>query len=173
MTFSRYYPKYHPKAGQDTYFVEKIWQCLFNMGISYNGTKPGLQRELETFSNPSHFIKPKHHTIRAGYRWQTGQTFTPRVWSGKPYASKQITIAPDIEITSTHLVTIEKNDDYICMMVDHYPFYEENATMVTQSEALETLAKNDGLSVDDFKAWFKWPKNFTGQIICWNKEIEY
>jgi hypothetical protein len=34
------------------------------------------------------------------------------------------------------------------------------------------LAKNDGLSHDDFKDWFsKLP--FSGQIICWNENVKY
>lgn len=28
LTFSEVYPTYHPKAGQATFFVEKIWNCL-------------------------------------------------------------------------------------------------------------------------------------------------
>jgi hypothetical protein len=39
--------------------------------------------------------------------------------------------------------------------------------------ALETLAQNDGLSLADFKEWFKWGTPFDGQIICWKDNIEY
>jgi len=58
-------------------------------------------------------------------------------------------------------------------MIDDWAFYEENKTMVTQWEAFETLALNDGLTVDEFKAWFKWHSPWDGQIISWNKNIEY
>ena len=38
------------------------------------------------------------------------------------------------------------------------------------------LSQNDGLSLDDFKAWFN-PKDkkmeIEAQIICWNKNIKY
>ncbi len=35
------------------------------------------------------------------------------------------------------------------------------------------IAKNDGLDIDEFMAWFKYPKPFEGQIICWNENIGY
>jgi len=31
LTFSRYYPAYHPKVKQETFFVEKIWRGLYDM----------------------------------------------------------------------------------------------------------------------------------------------
>lgn len=36
----------------------------------------------------------KHHTIRAGNRFKTGDYFSPRVWSGSPYNSKQLNMRP-------------------------------------------------------------------------------
>jgi hypothetical protein len=33
ITFSRTYPSYHPKAGQPTYFVEKVWSSLDKLGF--------------------------------------------------------------------------------------------------------------------------------------------
>jgi len=123
-------------------------------------------------------MQPKHHTIRAGNRFKVGDKFSPRVWSGKPYQSKQIIIAPDIEVKKVWDFKIQFDADYLCISIDNWPFYEENSTMVTQPEALETLALNDGLTVEDMKAWFgihpkKKGKNFNGQIICWNENIEY
>lgn len=116
----------------------------------------------------------KWHTIRQGKHFKEGDYFSPRVWTGTPYRSKQIIIAPDIKVEKTFDFRIEIDQDYLCVFIDDYPFYEENSRMVTQTEALETLAKNDGLSVEDFKKWFKWGKApFDGQIKCWNKEIEY
>lgn len=60
ITFSKKFPVKHPKAGQDTGFVEAI----------INGSKK--------------------HTIRAGYRWKIGDRFSGRVWRDRPYASPQI-----------------------------------------------------------------------------------
>lgn len=33
-TFSRYFPKGHPKEGQPTFFVEKFWKGLQTIGYS-------------------------------------------------------------------------------------------------------------------------------------------
>ena len=168
LTFSRAYPAYHPKKGNETFFVEKIVRGLHRLG-----NEP-WDIEDAIFSEEMYYIvEPKWHTIRAGNRWKAGDKFSPRVWSGKPYASKQIIIAPDIEIKSVQDIKIEVDKDYVCILIDNWPFFEENKNMVTQIEAFETLAKNDGLTLDDLKAWFKYPKPFTGQIICWNESINY
>lgn len=163
LTFSRKFPAYHPKAGQPTFFIEKLWQSFFELGLSYN-TPDILSEELETFSNPSHFITAKSHTIRSGNRWKVGDKFSPRVWSGKPYVSKQITIAPDIEIKKIwtfELINVAEGitDGFI------------NGNKMVNPMA-EIISKNDGLSFSDFRHWFG-KKNFEGQIICWNDKIEY
>jgi hypothetical protein len=168
ITFSRNFPATHPKKGEPTYFVEKIVSDIHSQGV-----RPYDIPE-EIFCTEMYLLcEPKHHTIRAGNRWKVRDKFSPRVWSGKPYRSPQITIAPDITITGILDFKIEVDKDYICVLINNYPFYEENSEMVTQVEALETLARNDGLSIEDFKSWFNWGQPFTGQIICWNKEIGY
>ena len=169
-TFSRYFPKEHPKAGQPTFFVEKIYKCLYLMKVvpkeiveSFNF---GIMNDKK--------VSPKLHTIRKGKHFKDGDLFSPRIWTDKPYCSKQISIAADIKLEKVFDFKIEIDKDYICVLIDNYPFYEENSTMVTQVEALETLAKNDGLSIEDFKSWFKWGKEtFDGQILCWSKSVEY
>ena len=169
-TFSRVFPIYHPKAGQPTYFVEKVWQALYNLGLSYGGKF--LEQELENFSNPSHFITPKWHTIRAGNRWKAGDWFSPRVWSGKPYASKQIEFAPPIQIKQT--IDVEIGID-----APHYTYIlvpQETKDTYIMLPATD-VARNDGLSFDDFQNWFKpycktTEDMFKGQIIIWG-DVEY
>lgn len=172
MTFSRTYPAYHPKAGQRTYFVEKIHKSL-DRGL-FDGNRLKVAGQVEPFFNFAVYsdCTPKHHTIRAGHRWKAGEWFSPRVWSGKPYNSKQIIIAPDVQVKKTWdfelhvfgvfqkvLVTIDRN--------------------VPKQNVIPTLACNDGLTVDDFEDWFllsrEFKRNqvFEGQIICWNESIEY
>jgi len=90
ITFSRTFPAYHPKKGQPTYFVEKL---LSSINYKYYDEDRQFNPRLSVDS-----FEPKHHTIRSGNRWKVGDKFSPRVWSGKPYNSKMITIAPDIEI---------------------------------------------------------------------------
>ena len=171
ITFSTHFPIYHPKAGQPTFFVEKILAGLSDR--HYPDFK--IPKEFKNYDWYEYYNcnLQKHHTIRAGHRWKVGDKFSPRIWSGKPYRSKQIIIAPDIEIKKVWDFEIEVDKDYICVLIDKWALYEENSRMVTQVDALMTFAKNDGLSLQDFKDWFKWGTPFDGQIICWNENIEY
>src|SRR4051794_18731314 len=116
ITFSRFFPKGHPKAGRPTYFMEKIKKSLMGAAV------PGPAIRLFDF-NVCSSCEPKHHTIRInrkdGKLWKLGDTFTPKVWgddinpkSGRSGAyqcrlswmlslPKQIQFAPDIEIKKT------------------------------------------------------------------------
>ena len=134
ITFSRTFPSYHPKKGQETKFVEKF----------LNGVKC--------------------HTIRAGNRWNIGDKFSPRFWSGKPYRSPQIIIAADTEIKKVW--DFEIKDEL--MLIDNKFYCWSSSTAL-----LDKLADNDGLSRVELLDWFKYPKDFKGQIICWNENINY
>ncbi len=155
MTFSRVFPSYHPKAGEPTYFVEKIWESIKMKDPDYISQfiwGDWLDQKFE----------PKHHTIRAGHRWKVGDKFSPRVRSGKPYQSKQIIIAPDIEVKKVWNIRI----DYIVHWID------SSGRMFAIDD--DELAKNDGLGIQDFVDWFDTRNGpFIGQIICWNDSIEY
>ena len=84
----------------------------------------------------------KIHTIRSNYelwKWRMDQinkglaVLSVRAWSGKPYRSKQIEI---ISLNKSHGIGIQK-------------------ITLTESRINEKiLAKNDGLTLADFKAWF-------------------
>ena len=156
-TFSRVFPAYHPRAGEPTYFVEKIWKSIKEDSVKHLDV-PDIS--LHTFFH----CEPKHHTIRAGHHFKPGDFLVPRVWSGKPYASKQIQFAPPIEIVKTWDFDIEPlAGDYL---LNGHPI---------KLDQLKVIALNDGLEVDDFECWFKLKKGkgFIGQIICWNKDVEY
>lgn len=183
ITFSRQFPAYHPKAGQPTYFVEKLWNSLPNYTPSYYeliNLNPGKEKEAELCWDPVymnfHTLGPKLHTIRAGHRWKTGDKFGPRVWSGKPYRSPQIAIGPDIEIKKTWDFEINQSSirDIMNVNINGVLFSEIMAgCFATKLEGMIELAKNDGLSYDDFLEWFKFPKPFSGQIICWDENVNY
>lgn len=186
LTFSRYFPAYHGLKGQSTHFVEKI-----HVGLNYFGPGQMVQElnplasqfELMEFlksliaTNPALVIK--HHTIREGTRWKAGDIIRPRVWSALPYRSKQITFAPDLKVQkvwSFRMIPYPKTG-----VVAFYigkklvAEYCQNKSM-TGRHTLEVLAANDGLSFPDLLAWFKvskLKKPFYGQIICWNKNINY
>ena len=173
ITFSRVFPAYHPKKGQPTFFVEKIWQSF---GINPLFPSPSLS--IHNTHLPYdivhlvgddlvylHEYDPKHHAIRSGNRWKVGDKFSPRVWSGKPYNSKQIIIAPDITIVSVQKIEMDLNG-----------IFSVDGKYLDEIRFLE-LAKNDGLEFNDMVNWFMpnydKPKEFKGQIICWNENIEY
>jgi hypothetical protein len=165
ITFSSTFPSYHPRAGEPTDFVSKIWQSLYNQEIDFGEytSHEALEKELSLFVAPVDF-NPKHHTIRAGHRWKEGDWFSPRVWSGKPYNSKQIQFAPDIQIKKIW------NFD-----VDPWESYVINSKPLCYSE-FKAVALNDGFTAgDDLELWLnvKRGEAFNGQIICWNENIEY
>ncbi len=177
ITLSRFFPVYHPLKKEPTYFVEKFWKSI-RYAAPKLGTIKGLENEVSNYkcglgsdySNgvytlPTEF-EPKHHTIRGGSRWEVGMKFSPRVWSEKPYNSPMITIAPDTEIFYSPKIEIFKTSEII---IDG-KFY---ATFGTKKS--RELAVNDGLSEEDLKNWFNYPKKdlLDYQIICWNKDLKY
>lgn len=172
ITFSRVFPAYHPKAGRPTYFIEKIWRGLYipmpewiEFLDKLNPEKP--VESLQVALNCHHPVsfEPKHHTIRAGNRFKVGDKFSPRVWSGKPYQSKQIIIAPDIEVKKIWKFEADINR-----------VFSLNGKYVDATSSIcdgRTISEKDGLSEDDFLEWFPLGKAFSGQIICWNESINY
>ena len=159
ITFSRTFPSYHPRKGESTYFIEKIWAGLAD------GTDR-MQGNVDMDFNEYYNGVPKHHTVRNGHRWKRGDFFSPRYWSGKPYASKQNIITEPLQLVNVWDIKIEGYMIFINRELFSSSQYSQEATM---------LATNDGLLVDDFWNWFpqKPGKIFEGQILCWNEAIEY
>lgn len=181
MTFSRVFPSYHPKAGQPTYFVEKIHKSMDpkNKSMAWR-----VDKALMPYFNFAVFsdCAPKHHTIRAGHRWKEGDWFRPVVWgndvnpkSGRsgPYHSKQITFAPDIQVKKVWNFEIHSTDKHCHILINYREWLTSNMN------DFYSLMRNDGLEPDDFRLWFqlspeyKKRERFSGQIICWNENIEY
>lgn len=155
ITFSRFFPAYHPKKGKPTYFVEKL---LSSINYKYYDEDRQFNPRLSVDS-----FEPKHHTIRNANKWKAGDKFSPRVWSGKPYNSKQIILAPDIEIKKVYDIEIYQNNEIHINGVWMASFGSLNC---------ELIANNDGLEMIDFQNWFcKLP--FKGQIICWSDNVNY
>jgi hypothetical protein len=154
---SYHFPQEHPRSGESTYFVEKIWKSLqesehFDVGQWANNYH--LLRDI--FMNPDIMNpSPKHHTIRAGKRWKDGDMASLRIWSDKPYRSKQIPIAPDVKLK---VVDIEINQEFDAI-IDGKDF---------PLSSMGVLATNDGLSFVDFISWFSPSIPFSGQILIWN-----
>ena len=160
ITFSRTFPAYHPKSGESTNFVEKFWESV---GLPDKEYCFNLPDEYQSFlRQDNNVIWAKHHTIRSGNRWKKGDYFSPRVWSGKPYNSKMITIAPDILITD--ILDFKILNGLIFIDGESFNFGEK---------IIYNIAKNDGLNRIDLLDWFKYPAPFSGQIIIWNESIKY
>jgi hypothetical protein len=129
LTVSRVFPVTHKRKGELTFFVESI------------------------------LMEKKLHTIRANY-WiwkkridevnQGIAILSVRYWSGKPYNSKQVEICQfdkDSDIWVQRLVFKEnKLLGEIAISPDRDVFH---------SYTISDISKNDGLSIEDFKEWFK------------------
>jgi len=168
LTFSRVFPSYHPRAGEPTYFVEKIWESQIRLLEISLSRCCELSRETGIGNYTMNSIRkidfePKYHTMRAGHRWKVGDWFSPRVWSADPYRSKQIQFSPDIQIKQVWDFEFTF-DDLVYIGNELYAYSSSH-------EALEKLASNDGLTQADLLAWFNKP--IEGQIICWNENINY
>lgn len=169
ITFSMNFPTVHPKAGEPTNFVEKLCNAFQEIGTGISEID-----ELDLDQGPWEEFGKKWHTIRAGRRWKTGDKFSPRVWSGKPYNSRMVTIADDVEIVNVwdFEIKVFPPSDLIAM---HHSIAFINGQRVIGNQYFE-LAENDGLTYYDFIDWFM-PKGklvpFDGQIICWKPGLQY
>ena len=142
ITLSRVFPTTHSRRGEPTDFASKLASGV------------------------------KKHTIRKNYdQWKVNAEkmergkfyLSIRQWSGRPYNSTQVEIA-------------QRNNPIGVQPIELY-YHADNDTITAKIDGREwldadcyTIAKNDGLSVQDFKEWFfgKDPqedKVFTGVII--------
>lgn len=153
ITFSRNFPKYHPKAGQPTKFVEKFYNSLYS--------RNNLMDYPEGLEIDETVLGMKKHTIRIGNRWKEGDLFSPRVWSEKPYNSKMIRLASDTKIVKIYDFEMR-----------YLPDEKESLILldgnIISPDMIRDIAINDGLTFTDLLDWFCYPSSFKGQIICWN-----
>ncbi len=134
LTVSKTFPKPHPRSGQSTGFIEAI-QNLFIAG-----------RETT-----------KIHTIRANYPlWKKriaeinagNAVLSIRYWTGKPYNSKQEEI---ICLSGCGIQQIEFQGSNGQNIIN-YPMIDGIQDVNVH---FMDVAQNDGLSLQDFKDWFK------------------
>lgn len=128
LTLSKVFPRTHARAGEPTEFREKF-----------------LSGE-------------KIHTIRANYiLWvrrindiQAGNAvLSIRQWTGKPYRSKQVEIA---RLTAKdgigiQILSFDKDRDGVPSL----KYFNISGKYIDR----EILANNDGLTLDDWREWFK------------------
>lgn len=145
---SRNFPTTHPRKGEETYFVDKIYVGQKWFGICD-------RCEHRDCGHCETALNPKLHTIRSNYElWakrmsevQEGRAIIELFyWSEKPYNSKQVVFA-----------TLDKDSGCGVQKIDSFMWqfaYIKSNDKIELIE-IETLSKNDGLSLEDFKAWFK------------------
>lgn len=154
-------------ATDKTRFVERIWAGLLpTLGReamhTYLDQYDGFLWDISYIDWILLQQEPiKIHTIRAGSRWIEGEMFSPKVWSGRPYHSHQVTFAPDLKITAAPIVHVRPEEN----MIDRAVYI--GGKIVSSLE----VAKNDGLNYENFASWFSKP--FDGQCIIFGPENPY
>lgn len=143
ITLSKTFPAWHPRKGQPTEFLEKFLNGQ-TKPIDWTGADPSI----------------KLHTIRANFPlWlkriqdvRNGKAvLSVRQWSGRPYASKQVTVAT---LSTLNFVGIQQLNISEFYGVDRYTVWDMqgyNGYDVNPG----VLAAHDGLSLDDWLSWFK------------------
>lgn len=141
VTLSKHFGPKHPRKGQETGFIAKVADG----------------RKVHTCRSNYEYWRAKIEKITA-----TGGVLSVRQWSAKPYRSPQevITEIPAGIVGVQRLAL--RRERYV---INHYAeeqiepiattiYYDYAAEVDGHPVPLEILAENDGLTVDDFKAWF-------------------
>lgn len=180
---SRNFMHDHPVAGCNTYFVEAFLnslyvdfksddylQKLFQLNAHNIKRKKIKHKDLVDFQNSLNGLinVQKMHTIRGGNHFRIGEAISMRCWLNKAYHSPQIILWDDLMVCN--LWDFERVEEGIQGELNTEEFFI-NGKKIKNIEALENIANNDGLLLRHFHWWFNKP--FTGQIICWSKEINY
>ncbi len=151
LTVSKYFQKSHPRAGEHTWFPEKIYQATIQ------GSEEFYSEEYKAQFGLTPPIE-KRHTIRTNYEWWKKRVdavnarkavLSVRTWTSAPYNSKQEFIVDLFgeEDETEPIIILQKLvfDRHLGIFIDD----------IDNDVTVETLATNDGLSIEDFKAWFK------------------
>jgi hypothetical protein len=150
----------HPKAGQETHFKEKVicGQCGCKL----------IDECVECGDWLGVYELLKIHTCRLNYEyWKKridrlkaeGGALSIRQWSGKPYRSKQEVIvnipSENVEVQKLTLCINKGTDFYVeGKITPIHSITEWEATVNGNNIHVANLAANDGLNVEDYKAWF-------------------
>jgi hypothetical protein len=165
ISVSRSFPATHPRNGEKTYFIPKL---EYGIGLiedckTSNCVFTGLVCIGCFFNLSKEEIFKKIHTLRANYElWQKrfekinrGEAILELYyWSGKPYNSKTVVICQlgkDDGIGLQKFQVREFVDEINDIERAYYAIDDRPKFDLPTSK----IAKNDGLSLEDFKAWFK------------------
>ena len=149
LTLSKNFPKTHKRAGESTDFIEKL-VC----SLSCPGECAICDIDQTKFK--------KIHTIRSNFDlWskrieqvQKGEAILSiRYWSGKPYNSPQIKILELDQDSGIGVQAIVFPDNSLFNSTICGPEFPKSTGY--KGANISELSKNDGLSIDDFREWFK------------------
>lgn len=173
--FSTDWPKNMPDhmAAKPTFFVEKIWEGIFQKGIQINAND---FIEYGRKNLPKNYIVgtkiPKVHTLRQDSKdkWKLGMKIHPVI---NNRTKNRFQFAPELEVKGIQKIeisyhTINNWDGSI--KSENSPLIRIDGRVLCGLEAI-TLSQNDGFeSLEQFLAWFK--EDFTGKIIHWT-DLKY
>ena len=156
LIISRNFPLSHPKAGEKTFLMEAMFNGIANK-TALAAVSP--YRKIHTIRKNAELWEKRIKKVQEGKA-----VISFRYWSGKPYRSKQVTFW---KLTKEDNVGIQR------IYLEHDPDFgfSQSTWKELRHSNLDRalLANNDGLSVEDFSAWF-FPKGdkskrFSGVII--------
>lgn len=141
LTVLRYFPGTHPRKGQETGFPDKI----------ISGDKQ------HTVLGNYALWKKRADKINAGLA-----VLSIRFWTGKPYASKQYAFCElsTINVQKVHVYQIARTHYDSCMALSGILPTKTDILIEDRLIPLKhpfKFAAHDGLSLQDFNAWFKKP----------------
>ncbi len=136
LTLSQVFPSTHPRAGKPTFFRDKLHAALTDNADYWN--------KLHTIRANYEFWKKRFEQIAAGEA-----CLSIRQWVGKPYG-KGSTQREIVRLTREDGIGIQKLRIY-----EHEPLPVVYADRYTTPVDWQELAANDGLSLNDWREWFK------------------
>ena len=138
---SSVFPVTHPKAGQETGFAPKAMAAVNNM--------PCYLKKLHTIRANYYLWKKRFEEVERGEA-----VIKLRQWTGKPYRSKTKEIKT---LTAADGIGIQKLQLYDAEGEMPFTPFIDGFTMgyAYIEDGFKNLANNDGLSLEDWQAWFK------------------
>jgi len=129
LTVSEFFPKTHNKAGLPTGFIDKI----------------GSKKKLHTIRGNYSLWKKRIDEIQKG-----NAVLSIRYWTGKPYNSKQKEVYVLDKDSGIGVQELTFSVQYLSeIRLFNFPKVDKSI------ELIANIARNDGLTLDDFKEWFK------------------
>lgn len=149
LPISMTFPATHSRAGEPTFFEERLLCSLFPKEIMVLSGRDMRWKKLHTIRGNYTLWKKRFEKINRGEA-----ILELYKWSGKPYQSKTVIV---FQLGKEDGIGLQK-----IVFPQHWPtipealcFSEKYSDEYSAFVKMETLAKNDGLHLVDFLEWFK------------------